>query len=211
MKRLILLLVILGLEILFTAAIVFAQTTPESNQDFFGTFKQGDCINLIQTCSNCTFVNISSVLYPNSSMAIGRVRMTKDGTFYNYTFCNTTAQGEYRVTGYGDIDYPAIFETFTYTFIVTPAGGMENNLTIFVVMIIVALGILLVGYVFKNDVFAVISGFAFMATGVYGMVYGFASITTLYTRIISYIIIGIGAIISLISSLALMDINKEFS
>ena len=35
-----------------------------------GTFKQGDTINLIQTCTNSTYANITRVLYPDSSFAI---------------------------------------------------------------------------------------------------------------------------------------------
>src|SRR3990167_9658863 len=59
-----------------------------------GTFKQGTCVDLLQTCAFCTYNNITSVVYPNSTNAIsGEIPMTKIGTSYNYTFCNTTALG----------------------------------------------------------------------------------------------------------------------
>ena len=85
-----------------------------------GVFKVGDDINLIQTCDNCTFNNITSVLYPNSSVAISNVQMTKDGTFYNYTFSDTNTIGTYIVNGFGDLD--GIDTVWNYIFEITPNG-----------------------------------------------------------------------------------------
>ena len=85
-----------------------------------GTFKKGDCVELLQTCSNCTYVNISSVMFPNSSQAMGLVTMTKSGTSYNYTFCNANVSGNYIVNGYGDVD--AVVTIFAYDFEVNPQG-----------------------------------------------------------------------------------------
>ena len=69
-----------------------------------GTFKQDECIELPQSCTSCTYNNISKILYPNSSIALGEAAMTKDGNEYNYTFCNTSALGEYVINGHGDLD-----------------------------------------------------------------------------------------------------------
>jgi len=38
----------------------------------------------------------------------------------------------------------------------------------------------------------------------YGMFYGFGDITNLYTRIISYVIIGFGAIVTIVSAIDLI-------
>ena len=86
-----------------------------------GTFKQRECINLIQTCENCTYNNISSVLYPNSSVVLSNIVMTKDDTYYNYTFCNTSTLGSYIVNGYGDLDGERT--TWNYDFKITPSGN----------------------------------------------------------------------------------------
>lgn len=87
-----------------------------------GTYKQDSDINLIQICDNCTFVNITSVLFPNGSVAVSNVEMTKDGTYYNFTldsnFTNTI--GEYTVTGLGDLDGDNTI--WTYNFIITTTG-----------------------------------------------------------------------------------------
>ncbi len=86
-----------------------------------GTFKQGDCIDLIQTCSDCSYNNISKVQFPNATIIFENKDMTKDGTYYNYTFCNTTEIGEYLVHGFGD---PASTLTiWDYTFKITYAGN----------------------------------------------------------------------------------------
>ena len=89
-----------------------------------GTKKQNQCIDLIQTCSNCTYVNISSVLYPNSSTALTQVSMTQDGVIYNYSFCSTSELGEYIVNTFGDDD--GVVTVSSYTFEVTPSGKLAK-------------------------------------------------------------------------------------
>jgi disulfide bond formation protein DsbB len=85
---------------------------------------------------------------------------------------------------------------------ITPTGD-DNNNTIFLVLIISSVILLLLGFVFHNYVFSTISGFAFMITGVYSMINGFAGTATIYTRFLSFIIIGIGMIISVTSAFEL--------
>ena len=58
-----------------------------------GTFKQNDCVE-IKTILNSTYVNISSVTYPNYTSFIDD-SMSKNGMTFNYTFCNTSQIGEY--------------------------------------------------------------------------------------------------------------------
>lgn len=85
-----------------------------------GTFEKGKCIELLQTCSNCTYNNISSISYPNSTQALNQSLMTKIGTKYNYTFCNTNTSGQYIVNGFGDID--GSVTVWAYDFIINPTG-----------------------------------------------------------------------------------------
>lgn len=91
-----------------------------AEQQSLGTFKRGDCVNLIQTCANCSYVNISSVTYPNSTRAVGQVSMDASGTVYNYTTCKNNATGKYIVNGYGDPD--GILEVWVYDYYVTENG-----------------------------------------------------------------------------------------
>lgn len=87
-------------------ALAFLLFLPMVNAEMqsLGTFKQNSCVNLIQTCDNCTYVNITSIKYPNSSSALGLSAMTKSGTLYNYSFCSTSVIGNYIVSGIGDLD-----------------------------------------------------------------------------------------------------------
>jgi len=113
MRKLILML-ILGLFLISLASA-----------ELVGTFQQSSCVNLPQTCDDCTYVKISSILYPNSSLALGEVTMTKTGTFYNYSFCDTNVTGTYFVNGYGDES--GIDKTWKYGFEITPSGMIQSN------------------------------------------------------------------------------------
>jgi len=88
----------------YTFWILILFLIPITSATTLGTYERGSCINLIQTCSNCTYINITSVLYPNSSIALTETPMTKVGSLYNLTFCNTNALGDYIVNGIGDVD-----------------------------------------------------------------------------------------------------------
>jgi len=43
--------------------------------DSQGTFKQGDCMNISQTCASCSYVNLSSVSSQNNSDLVNNVEM----------------------------------------------------------------------------------------------------------------------------------------
>ena len=107
------------LVFLFLGIFLINLVSAESRNSI-GVFRQGDCVELIQTCADCTYVKISSVSYPNSTKALELVTMTKTGTFYNYTFCDTSNLGIYKVDGYGD--ELAVDTVFSYTFEITYSG-----------------------------------------------------------------------------------------
>jgi len=109
--------------ILFITFVSFASAQIQS----LGTFKLGDDINLIQTCDNCTFNNITSVSYPNSTQTIGEFEMTKKGTIYNFTLSsdNVTEIGTYIVNGFGDLD--GIDTVWNYNFEITSFGTKISN------------------------------------------------------------------------------------
>jgi magnesium-transporting ATPase (P-type) len=127
MRKLILLLMLTILIIPF----IYAES------DNLGTFKINDCINLKQTCSNCSYVNITSVVYPNSTQVIGEVRMTKLGTEYNYTFCLSSLIGKYTVNGKGDPD--GVTEIFVYDFEVTSSGYELSNSQTWVIFFVIGI------------------------------------------------------------------------
>jgi hypothetical protein len=164
--------------------------------------KVNTCISIPQICSNCSYVNLSSIKLPDSSVLLLNKIMEKNGVNFNYTFCNTAYLGSYIVTTCGDKD--GIFTCASYDFAVTPVGGAENNTTSFIILVIFAIVLLLLAFIFKNYIFSFLSGLAISISGMYGMIYGFGNITNVYTQMVSLIIIGLGLIITIISALELI-------
>jgi hypothetical protein len=90
-----------------------------------GTFKVNSCVDLPQICSTCTYNNISTIKYPNASVIESEIAMAKSGTYYSYSFCNTSQLGQYIVNGYGDID--GVLTTWVYDFQVTNSGYQNTT------------------------------------------------------------------------------------
>lgn len=178
----------------FLIGIIFMQLSFISAVDTLGVFKQFSCIELIQTCSSCSYVNISSVLYPNSAQASGLVAMTKLGTNYNYTFCNTSQLGHYIVNGYGDD--AGILTVWAYDFKITTTGNDSNN----VILLFLALGgfiIFMIAILTRNLYIGFISGTFFIVLGVYFMIFGLGDTADFYTQTLSYFALGFGLLIML--------------
>lgn len=67
-----------------------------------GTFVKGKCINLTQTSESATYINITSITYPNSTRAISDVEMIADSTEFTYNFCSTNLNGQYFINYEGN-------------------------------------------------------------------------------------------------------------
>lgn len=93
------------------------------------TYQQGQSIQLTAVCDNCTFVNLTSVTFPNGSFALlGQFSMTKNGTNYNFTFSNTNTLGTYKYVTCGDLNGVLTCEdTISREFIITPSGTLFTN------------------------------------------------------------------------------------
>lgn len=138
MKRLFLLL--------FLCLVIFPNVrADDAVVQSLGNVRQNDCVILKQICGNCTFANITSVVYmTNSSQLLGEVTMTKIKTEYNYSFCGTSGSGRYLVNGKGDPD--GILTPFAYDFWVTGNGEdvASDGLKIFIyaLFIFVSIGLM---------------------------------------------------------------------
>jgi hypothetical protein len=106
---------IIGIMLLSLAS---ATTCDGSN---LGIFKQGEVINLRQTCDSCTYVTLSSITYPDSTTSTIITNMTKTGIDYNYTFNDTDNPGSYYYSVFGDKDGLMASENFCFE--VTPTGN----------------------------------------------------------------------------------------
>ncbi len=172
-----------------------------------GTFKQNTNITLIQTCGTCTFNNITSILYPNSSIAISNVEMIRDGTFYSYVLNNslTITNGDYIVNGFGDLD--GVNTTWNYNFLVTPSGEDDSLLGFFVIVYLILTGIVVFGFYVQSEWIAILGGMGLIFMGVFILNTGIVIFRNDATLVISLVTIGLGAIISIGTGMELINNN----
>lgn len=87
--------------------------------DSMGTFKEGQQIRITQICYDSTYITLTSVSFPNSTLAINQTNMSNagNGEFY-YIFTNTSTIGRYDVRGISD----GCDNTFSFYFDVTKNG-----------------------------------------------------------------------------------------
>ena len=91
-------------------------------------------------------------------------------------------------------------------FQVTTAGqNLNTNALFFMILILCSSSLLIFSFIFRNYIFSFVSGLLFMVAGVYSMIYGFTIFLSNYTRMISFIIIGIGVMITIASSINLIE------
>ena len=66
--------------------------------------KEGECVELLQECASCTYVNLTTIQYPNMSKQNIHLPMTKNGMSYNISFCSTQESGCFVYCFVGDVD-----------------------------------------------------------------------------------------------------------
>lgn len=185
--------ILLGLLIIFSLSMISA------TQQTLGTFKQNECVNLIQICANCTYVNISSiVISPLSTQISGEVSMEKLGTLYNYTFCSTSQLGEYIVNGFGDEN--GVITVWSYNLFITSTGSDLTTskaityLFIFTFSIFLFLGLIYLGIGLPSDnkrdkmsgYILAVSNLKYLKFLCIGLAYAFAIFIAYFSWMISY-------------------------
>lgn len=92
------LLLLLGI-ILISSASAQTEQSP-------GTYRLGEDALLIQTCDNCTYVNITDIILGNKTRLEINAEMTQNNGFFFYVLDNnyTTYPGEYVVSGIANPD-----------------------------------------------------------------------------------------------------------
>jgi len=114
-----------------------------ADQQSLGTFKKNDCVSLQQNCANCTYVNLTSIIFPDSMYALqGNYEMTKSDTNYNYTFCNTSYTGTYIYCVKGDPDNSLIVQCVDFD--ITPNGIQQSQASATAMGISIAILILMI-------------------------------------------------------------------
>lgn len=72
-----------------------------SASECWGTFKQDTNIQLIQKCPSCSYVNLTSITYPNGTIFLNEV-MEKTGINFNYTLPDASQLGKISYGTIGD-------------------------------------------------------------------------------------------------------------
>ena len=159
--------------------------------------KLNSCNELKIICANCTYVNITSIIYPNATRAtINPISATTQfGSEWNATFCQNIMVGKYIVNGNSDID--GGFEGFTYDYIVNSLGLENQEVYTFILILIVSL---LIGLgVYKRDITLTLLGtFGLYFLGIWILFYGFDVYKNYLTNGFAFIILGAAAYLSTI-------------
>ena len=109
-------------SIIILLLVVTSLVLVSGSETDIGTKKQNDCIDLIQTCADCTYVNFTSYTMPNGTRNVIEVVGVKNGVSFTYNNCNLANQtGTYIVDGHGNVG--GVDTVFTYTYVVTPTGN----------------------------------------------------------------------------------------
>ncbi len=182
---------------------IFLLSLTSASIENLGSFKQNADIELIQTCSDCTYNNISNVLFPNGTNAVSDIAMERDDTFYNYTFTNTTTLGTYSVNGFGDTG--GVKTTWNYKFEVTPTGDSESLLGFFIIVYLILAGIVIFGFYVQSEWIAILGGMGLIFIGIFIMNTGIVIFRNDATQVIALVTIGLGAIISIGTGMELIN------
>ena len=148
---------------------------------------------LVQTCDNCTYINVTKIRYPNQSETYPNVRMsqTVNGN-YNYSFTPTVI-GDYIVTTCGNPDGYYTCDSYDFT-ISTTGNDFYSMIPLF--LLLCGSFILALGLYFREPFLGVPSGIMLTISGVYFIIYGLGVIQNVYTQAIGFTSLLLGLVIA---------------
>lgn len=143
-----------------------------AEQDSLGTYTKGQDIELLQICGTCSYNNITSIVYPNSSHQTIDAAMTKRGMEYTHTLTDTNQIGTYSVNGFGDLDGTA--EAWAYDLEVTGSGrGGVDVIWILVIVMVLSIGLIAYGFIQEEHPPITIGAILLLVTALYIWINGF--------------------------------------
>lgn len=176
----------------FIAELLFISSA--FSLESYGTFKQNSEIRITQVCSDATYVTITSISYPNSSIAISNINMSySDGEYY-YIFNKTNELGRYDLRFISD----GCEKTAASYFYITK-DGTENNFLksdlqffiFFFVSLIFGTGLGLIGY-YKDNKLLILASIGFFSAGILSNFYQQNTILFFPTEAVSLLNYGLG-------------------
>lgn len=165
--------------------------------DSLGTFKQYKQVRISQVCENATYITISSISYPNSSVAIYGVNMTSLGSGeYYYLFNDTSQIGRYNINQISD----GCEKTFKNYFEITPSGFI-NNWGFYAIIILISAGLIVIGIKYQDPILGVLGSFGLYFLGLYVLFFGINGMKdTAYTWAFGLIVLAVALYISIKAS-----------
>jgi len=194
----------------FLMGIVNAENPCGDDDSFLGYGKQGETITLSQRCPSCTFVNLTSISYPNLTTLNFNTGMIQSGIEFNLSFGSTSESGCYSYSVLGDKDGTDKVETFDFK--INPTGVAQTSIlnnAIPIILILLALLFLGLGLGFQNPALGFIGSILLILSGIYLMIYGFNDTTNLYTRGVAITMLGLGIIFMIVSAYEWLPYRDE--
>jgi len=103
--------------------IMFCSIILISSLEYMPNQKQNQIVTITQSCINATYINITSISYPNSSIAVSNIIMiSNNNSEFYYDFDKTSQLGRYDIRGISD----GCEETFTTYFFVESATATNT-------------------------------------------------------------------------------------
>lgn len=179
--------------IVLIAFIFISSVAALDTIDTLGTFKQGQSVRIAQVCNNATWINISSLTAPNSSVLYSNIGMSLGGgKEFFFDFVNTSIVGRYDVRGISD----GCDMTYHVYFNITPNGATSSD-NMFLIIILITFGILilLIAFMAENEWLGFLAGVLFIISGIRILTFGLGDIAyDVYSQALGYTLIGLGTL-----------------
>lgn len=199
MKKIMITIII---ALLLVSPIILAEGE-ECDGVYLGTFQQYSEIALKQICDTCTYVTISTITFPNSTIINVDENMTRSGVNYNYSFSSTGSLGYYYYDVFGDKDNEIRTETFCFN--ITPSGFV-GTIGFYVLILVLSLGIIILGYSVQDAWVVMLGAFGFVLFGLFVLFYGIDGLKdAVYTWGIGIITLMLGAYFLIRGALEQLD------
>lgn len=101
------------LLLVFTLILISSVIATEQS---LGTFQKNACLDLKQTCGNCTWINVTSVSYPNGTTLSFNAAMADigGGIYINHTCSHSSIIGHYTYDTLGNPDGSIVSQPVGY-------------------------------------------------------------------------------------------------
>lgn len=145
-----------------------------------------------------------SLNFPNTTLFLDDVQMSYNANgHFNYTIPGKYLYETGKYYGSMRCDNGADYGFSAFTVEVNPTGKSSSSImdnSLLIILLFLAIMCLGIGIYLENYYLGVISGFVFTIAGVYTLIYGFGNITSLYTRGIGFVLIGLGLFFTIVAA-----------